>query len=70
VRDELWGKAVKALKAKGSVMQVWSSSLNPQGFDFRQHGPCSREFVEFEGLYLVSKPEAGCEPPHNSDTMP
>jgi len=51
-------------------MQVWSSSLNPQGFDFRQHGPCSREFVEFEGLYLVSKPEAGCEPPHNSDTMP
>jgi len=70
VRDELWERAVKALKTNGSVMQIWSSSMSPQGFDYRQHGPCSREFVDFEGLSLISKPGAAGEPPHNSDTTP
>ena len=53
VRDELWNKALKKKnKDNGSILQVWTDK-NPQGFSYRQFGPCERKFVDFEGLSLV-----------------
>jgi len=52
VRDELWKRALTAIKGKGSVLQVWSDK-NPQGFSYRQCGESNREFVDFEGLSLI-----------------
>ncbi|MDY6916493.1 MAG: type I-E CRISPR-associated endoribonuclease Cas2e [Chloroflexota bacterium] len=67
VRDELWAKAVKALRGRGAVMQVWSSN-NPQGFSYRQSGPTDRVLVDFEGLSLVSRTPSGSRPPQDDDT--
>ena len=52
VRDELWERAIKAIKADGAVLQLWTSS-NPQGFSYRQLGYRGRQLVDFEGLALV-----------------
>lgn len=54
IRDELWKKAVARCKG-GSCLQIWDTPTE-QGFQFRCHGDPSRTWVEFEGLYLVSKP--------------
>ena len=51
VRDELWGKAVSK-NPDAHVLQVWSAS-NIQGFEYRQHNPGNREFVDLEGISLV-----------------
>jgi len=52
VRDELWERALKAMKGKGAALQIWSDR-NPQGFSFRQAGMSEREITDFEGLHLV-----------------
>ena len=52
VRDELWKRALKTMKGKGTVLQVWSDK-SPQGFSYRQYGESNREFVDFEGLALI-----------------
>jgi CRISPR-associated protein Cas2 len=52
VRDQLWNRAVKAIKGEGFVIQVWSDK-NPQGFSQRQFGTAERQFVDLEGMALV-----------------
>lgn len=52
IRDELWKKAV-AGRRSGACVQIWRSPTE-QGFEFRTFGEPSRDFVEFEGLNLVS----------------
>jgi CRISPR-associated protein Cas2 len=52
IRDELWKKAIAGSRS-GACLQVWSSPTE-QGFQFRTFGEPSRQFVEFEGLHLVS----------------
>ena len=53
VRDELWEKACRKVKA-GTVTQVWTARTE-QGFSYRQHGPTDRTILEFEGLALVTR---------------
>ena len=59
VRDKLWEKCIKAVKA-GNVVQLWSTN-NEQGFSVRSHGERTREIIDVDGLFLVryvSKPES------------
>ena len=51
VRDELWGKAMNRCR-DAAVLQVWSAP-NTQGFEYRQHNPKLRKFVDVDGLSLV-----------------
>ena len=66
MRDELWTKALKAIKGDGSVLQVWTSN-NPQGFCYRQLGPGGRELVDYEGLALVKIAKGGIGTGQNVD---
>lgn len=67
VRDELWQKAVKAAKAQGSVLQIWTAN-SPQGFSYREFGPSDRNFVDFEGLALVRRTRVRPGPAKSGDT--
>ena len=67
VRDELWEKAVKASKGKGTILQVWTAN-NPQGFSYRQFGETRRVFEDFEGLALIGVKGAVPDEPQNADT--
>ena len=51
VRDELWGKAVEKSK-DAHVLQVWSAT-NAQGFQYRQHNPKLRKFIDVDGIALI-----------------
>ena len=53
VRDELWAKACKKIKA-GTVTQIWTARTE-QGFSYRQHGPSDRNILEYEGVALVTR---------------
>ena len=54
VRDQLWGKCIKA-KRTGGVLQVWSTN-NEQRFTMRSIGQTQRQVVDFEGLQLIRRP--------------
>ncbi len=51
VRDLLWQKVAKSLRAGGAVM-IYTSDTE-QGFQVRYAGDTSRTFIDFEGLWLV-----------------
>jgi CRISPR-associated protein Cas2 len=53
VRDELW-KRVTAGPDIGYVAQLWSSPT-PQGFACRQYGTSKRQFIDREGVYLITR---------------
>jgi len=55
VRDRLWDKCCQR-RRMGGVMQIWSTN-NEQGFAIRAQGLTKREIVDYDGLYLVRKPE-------------
>ena len=55
IRDELWAMAV-AKAVGGSVTQIWSAQC-PQGYRYRTSGTASRQFVHFEGLDLILRPQ-------------
>lgn len=58
VRDKLWEEAKKGLvEGEGGATLVYNSNTE-QGFAIRTFGKTRREVVEFEGLMLVSVPEA------------
>ena len=67
VRDELWIRAIKAMKGQGTVLQVWPDQ-NPQGFSYRQFGISDRKFVDLEGLALVQTLRRDTREPQDSDT--
>ncbi len=67
VRDELWERALKAMKGSGAALQVWTDR-NPQGFTFRQVGMSDREIVDFEGLQLIQITRRDRQPAKNADT--
>ena len=51
VRDEIWENAVGKSR-DAHVLQVWSAP-NSQGFEYRQHNPKLRKFIDIEGIALV-----------------
>jgi CRISPR-associated protein Cas2 len=51
VRDLLWQKVAKSLRAGGAVM-IYTSDTE-QGFQVRYAGDTSRTFIDFEGIWLV-----------------
>jgi CRISPR-associated endoribonuclease Cas2 subtype I-E len=53
VRDELWKKLTQR-PALGYVLQLWSNSRQPCGFEYRQYGTSPRMLDDFEGLALVT----------------
>ena len=67
MRDELWERAVKTSRGRGTVIQVWTAN-NPQGFLYRQSGENGRVLEDFDGLVLVSVTNMGLDVPQNADT--
>jgi CRISPR-associated endoribonuclease Cas2 subtype I-E len=53
VRDELWKKLTQR-PALGYVLQLWSASRQPSGFEYRQYGTSARMLDDYEGLPLVT----------------
>jgi len=61
VRDKLWEKVTKGVKAGGAIMI--HNSISEQGFTARSHGDTSRNIVDVEGLLLVKVPSKDtCKP--------
>lgn len=56
VRDRLWWKCCKSLKA-GAVVQLWSTN-NEQQFAIRMFGRTKRQVVNCEGLNLIRLPKS------------
>ncbi len=57
VREKLWHKINWKLMDGGAV--AIHSSDTEQGFVIRTWGGMSREIEDFEGLFLVARPETG-----------
>jgi len=54
VRDRLWEKCCKSMRA-GGVVQAWSTNTE-QRFQMRIAGSTKRSVVDFDGLQLVRIP--------------
>lgn len=54
VRDSLWRRA--SIGAAGGAATMIFQTNTEQGFTVRTHGEGSREWVDFEGLWLVRWP--------------
>lgn len=67
MRDELWMRAVKASRGRGTLIQVWTAN-NAQGFLYRQFGESNRVLEDFEGLALVRVASGSADTPQNDDT--
>ena len=65
IRDELWGKACKKVK-DGVVVQLWTARTE-QGYACRQYGLNAQLLIDYEGLFLVSKP---LKPKRNARSQP
>ena len=57
VRDKLWDKVVKSLRAGGATM-IYRSNTE-QGFAIRSTGRTDRVIEDFEGLLLAKTPRKG-----------
>ncbi len=65
IRDELWDKACKKVK-DGVVVQLWTARTE-QGYACRQYGLNAQLLIDYEGLFLVSKP---LKPKRNAKAQP
>lgn len=55
VRDRLWEKICKGLRAGSSATLIYAAD-NEQGYAIRQEGEATRLVRDFEGIFLITTP--------------
>jgi CRISPR-associated protein Cas2 len=55
VRDSLW--KLVCTKMKSGAGMLFFNAFTEQGFAVRFHGPASRIVEDFDGLFLIRRPE-------------